>query len=62
MKKKNLKNLKLNKTSISILIGGRAAEPIHKVSVFVLCNTGCDSPVLTCGIINCNLSVVGCEM
>lgn len=55
MKKKNLKNLKLNKKSISTLIGGKAADPIQKVSVFVLCNTGCDSPVHTCGIINCNL-------
>ena len=58
MKKRNLKNLTLNKKSISSLVGGKEA-PV-KVSVFVMCNTGCDSPVQTCGIINCNLTNVGC--
>lgn len=56
MKKKNLKSLKLNKKSISTLIGGKLAyAPVTIVSVVELCNTGCDSPVHTCGIINCNL-------
>ena len=53
MKKKDLKSLKLNKNSISALKGGLSSSPI-KVSVQFLCNTGCDSPVQTCGIINCN--------
>lgn len=51
MKKKHLKNLTLNKKSISALKGGKEA-PI-KVSLLNMCNTGCDSPIHTCGIINC---------
>ena len=54
MKKRNLKSLKLNKKSISNLKGG-FTKP-SPVSVKLLCNTGCDSPVQTCGIINCNLT------
>lgn len=60
MKKRDLKNLKLNKKSISSLKGG-LSSPV-KVSILNICNTGCDSPVQTCGIINCNLSVDGCDM
>lgn len=55
MKKRELKNLKLNKKSISSLKGGKDS-PI-KVSIVNLCNTGCDSPVHTCGIVNCNLDL-----
>ncbi|WP_430412906.1 hypothetical protein [Kordia sp.] len=54
MKKKDLKNLRLNKKSISALKGGKAAP--SPVSVLNICNTGCDSPVHTCGIVNCNLT------
>lgn len=55
MKKRSLKNLKLNKKSISALKGGLTAP--SPVSIKNICNTGCDSPVHTCGIINCNLTV-----
>ena len=53
MKKRELKNLKLNKNSISSLKGGLSSLPIKDVSFKFLCNTGCDSPVQTCGIVNC---------
>lgn len=62
MKKRKLKTLELNKKSISTLMGGLSTDtsPIDtspiKVSVINICNTGCDSPVHTCGIINCNLT------
>ena len=59
MKKRNLKNLRLNKKSISVLKGGLAAP--SPVSILNICNTGCDSPIYTCGFINCNLTVVGCN-
>lgn len=53
MKKRDLKSLKLNKKSISTLVGGLSSLPIQNISIKNICNTGCDSPVQTCGIINC---------
>lgn len=58
MKKKGLKNLALNKKSVSnldnIIKGGIA--PVDSLAV-ICANTGCVGPVKhTCGIINCDLT------
>ena len=60
MKKRAIKNLALNKKSISILenrvIGGLAEKTFDGCA-----NTGCVGPIQhTCGIINCNLTKEDC--
>ena len=60
MKKRNLKNLDLNKTSISNLenvLKGGAIPTLHECPNA----TGCVGPIRkTCGIINCELKTDFC--
>ncbi|MBC8757203.1 hypothetical protein H2O64_21210 [Kordia sp. YSTF-M3] len=63
MKKRGIKNLSLNKKSISILdnLVKGGAEPIE--SKIGCANTGCvGEPKHTCGIINCDLQGDGGDM